>query len=706
MIAYLYRLPGWFLSPDDKPTYQVFQAVITAAENLKIECKTIDTPTLSTISVQSTISTSSFNTFDSFQAFNYIKYNSNWYQITEVTYVSDNQQVVEINGTLDLYLTWVVPMFNEQGTLLDDTIVYFNQKHLNRFIYNTNLSTTNPPKMVLYQHQFYLLNKHPTLANVGTKLLKNYYTTNNYTYANNGLTAQSNYYPGNSIASVNPNLAAYVYCLWKLNVNETNVPSPTIYPVPGALGSVNNSTGPLWWQFIQQQSWQDYYTGIYTLPLPINNWIQLTNNQVATISVPDVTGNNVTGNYNGYNSTNWACIALTVNQLFANATAFNGTYAVDGSVDEPAILNWCHGNVRMYGQDNTVDVTSFNYYVTNINSTINPATTIINQLYLYLGSFMLTISPPNMMLTNIPISLYSIYYNNSAALGTAWISSWNYNALNDAIFSIILKNELPSLTTAWGNYIDNNKNNYSMALNVTNLQCQNAQASIKMANANYGGSVASYDNVAADLLSIFKGSFGSQVASTYNASIEANTIAPNDANIQQDKLNYLQTGMKADYSRVSNMRVSAQDCPNSLYDTTYTWVYEYLPLYEQYVIINYYALNGYLLERWDKWGNWNNRVICNYVKCTNWCNAIGTYIPLVYRSGVDHLFNVGFRVWDQNGFTNGYEAVPYNTVLANAIDAGDFVYNNFERNNNNDEVCFLTNTTNDTLLSGAPTNAN
>ena len=704
MIAYLYRLPGWFLSPDDKPTYQVFQAVLNTATSSQVECETITTPTLSTISVQSTISTSTYNTFDSFQAFNYIKYKSNWYQITEVTYVSDNNQVIEINGTIDLYLTWIVSMFNEEGTVLDATIVYFNQKHLNRFVYNTNLSLTFPPKMVLYQYQFYLLNRHPTLNNAGTKLIKNYYTANNYTYATNGLSAQQNYYTNNSIAAINSNIAAYVYCLWKLNVHETNVPLPSTYPVPGALGSVNDTTGPIWWQFIQQQSWQDYYSGIYILPLPLNNWVQLTNNEVATITVPDVTGNNITGLYNGYNSANWKCIALTVNQLFANATAFNGSYAYDGSTQEPAILNWCHGNVRMYGQDNTIDVTSFNYYETNIDSTTSPATTIINQLYLYLGSFMLTISPPNTMLTNIPMSIYSSAYNNAQALGAAWITSWNYNALNDAIFSIILKNELPSLTTAWGNYIDNNKNNYSMALNVANLQCQNAQAQVLQSRAAYGGSIASYDNVFSDLLSIIKGSFGSQVANTYNLGVEANTVAPNDLDIQQDKLNYLQTGMKADYSRVSNMRVSAQDCPNALYDSTYTWIYEYLPLYEQFVVINYYALNGYILERWDKWGNWNNRQYCNYVKCTNWCNAMGTYIPLSYRSGVDHLFNIGFRVWSKAAFNNNYRAVPYNNVIAN-ITEGEYTYNNYERNENNDEICFLASTTNDNLLSGAPTNA-
>lgn len=108
-------------------------------------------------------------------------------------------------------------MFNEEGTVLDSAIVYFNQKHLNRFVYNTNLGSTSPPKMVLYQYQFYLLNRHPTLNNAGTKLMKNYYTANNYTYAENGLNAQRNYYNldtnPNSIATINSNISAYVYCL-------------------------------------------------------------------------------------------------------------------------------------------------------------------------------------------------------------------------------------------------------------------------------------------------------------------------------------------------------------------------------------------------------------------------------------------------------------------------------------------------------------
>lgn len=697
MIAYLYRLPGWFLSPDDKPTWQVFQAVLSNAQSSQVECETITTPTLSTISVQSTISTSTFNTFDSFQAFNYIKYKSNWYQITEVTYVSDNSQVIEINGTIDLYLTWIVSMFNEEGTVLDPTIVYFNQKHLNRFVYNTNLSSTSPPKMVLYQYQFYLLGIHETLKNVGSKRNKSWYHSGNYTYATSTSTiAQANYYAGNSVGAQLLTIQAFPVLIWIESTHAISLPGGSSYPFPFGIGGIGGKHGqPVWWQITEQNPiLPEYYTGIYLLPVPLNSLFAEMNHNQQTITVTDFLNQHL--NANDYNSDNDKILLGPTNQYYAIANDFNGNYASDGSITEPAILNFNHCNVRMYGQDSTVNLTAFNYYTTNIDSTTNPATTIIEQLYLYLGSFCITISPPNMTLTNIPFCLYSRKYNANS-LGTADILAWNYNPINDAIFSIIMKAEAPSTTDAWSQYMANNKNNYEMGLNIAQLMAQNAQASVKMAHASYGGSIASYDNVFSDLISIVKGSFGSQVANTYNLGIESNTIAPNDANIQQDKLNYMKTGMKADYSRVSNLRVSASSNINTLYDSSYIWIYEYIPQFEQITVINYYALNGYLLERWDAWGNWNNRTYCNYVKCSQWCNALGTYIPLSYRSGVDHLFNIGFRVWSEAAFNGSYSSVPYSSILVNSNNG---TYNNVERNENNNEVCYLCNVDNDTLISG------
>ena len=697
MITKLFRLPGWFLSPDEKPSFETF---VAATNNLTgITAKTISTPTLDTIVVQSTFTAdeSTSGKFSMFEAYNYIQYGNNWYQITEVDYVSENNNVIQVTGKLDVYLTWIMPYVQESSvTGIKDIKVYFNQKHLNRYIYNTNYDNG---LMIYYEFQFYLLAKHPQLANASTKVLKSVYTSTDYQYrtqTNTQITAQPNYY-SSIITQVNNNLESYIGILWKASSQLTSQIASN-YMVPFGIGGIEGSNQPTWLTLLNNTAWQDYWEGIYAFPVPLNCLLTEPPASTSATSVSSFINQHLSNS--NYDSDNDYIIPLASNQLYALAIGFGGLPATDNSGTEPAILNWCKCNVRMYGQDNTIDPTSFNYS--------SPAEdTVIWQLYYYLGSFMLTISPPNQMITNIPMSLYSNYYSDNSWEASNF-NAWNYNSVNDAIFSIMLKNELPSVTTAWGNYIANNKNSYGMALNITGLECQNAQAKIKEARANYGGDIAGFDNVGADLLSIFTGSFGSKVANTYNAGIEANTIVPNDADIQKQHLNYLKTGMKQDYSRVSNMRLSAQDCVNTLFDSTYTWIYEYPTPYEQVTIINYYALYGYILERWDYWSSWNNRKLCNYIKCTNWCNAMGTAIPIQYRSTVDSIFNQGFRVWNQAAFTNNnYNDVPYGSVIMNVQSTtSPLQYNNVELNQNNNEVCFLNGITEAQLLTGAPTNGN
>ena len=80
---------------------------------------------------------------------------------------------------------------------------------------------------------------------------------------------------------------------------------------------------------------------------------------------------------------------------------------------------------------------------------------------------------------------------------------------------------------------------------------------------------------------------------------------------------------------------------------------------------------------------------------------MGTFIPLAYRTSVDHVLNQGFRAWNVIAFNGTYQAVPYNQVLINSNET----YNNVEQYLNNDEVCLLDNIDNNTLLSGAPSNA-
>ena len=85
---------------------------------------------------------------------------------------------------------------------------------------------------------------------------------------------------------------------------------------------------------------------------------------------------------------------------------------------------------------------------------------------------------------------------------------------------------------------------------------------------------------------------------------------------------------------------------------------------------------------------------------------MGTFVPLAYRTSVDHVLNQGFRVWNNTTFRNvGYDAVPYELVVTSTTDTSEGHYNNVEQNYNNDEVCLLCNVNNDYLLSGAPSNA-
>ena len=67
---------------------------------------------------------------------------------------------------------------------------------------------------------------------------------------------------------------------------------------------------------------------------------------------------------------------------------------------------------------------------------------------------------------------------------------------------------------------------------------------------------------------------------------------------QEIKYSYELTGKKQDYSRTSNMRTSATSTINTLYDSSFMLVLELPPMYEQVMVVNYYALHGYKLERW------------------------------------------------------------------------------------------------------------
>lgn len=709
MVATLWSFPAWFISPDDKPSNTVFNNYLNQAQSgiFHIECQTIEAPTLSELVIQ--VGGIAWNTLISY---NYLEWQGHYYIIQDVNYVSANNNVVQIHAQIDLYLSFLVQWFDETNNTYT-TPVYFNQKHLNRFVY---LSVATGDYSINPSRQFYLLNLHEQLGNIGSKKQKQVYTVNNFNYvpAQNGSTQfpNSNYFNVNdsidSQGAIMPQ--AYPVILWQMTANSTTVANgsiegnPAVYPFPYGLGSIGLNTdvvggvsgytcNAFQWNFLLDKNvdlGNEYYTDVYLFPISLNYLqnIQLESNTFGNLTtVFNFTGwdyqqSPSTTLAKGYNSKNDPVLTLSpTNNMYAVVQGIDsGTTSPDSLLsltDEPALINYANFNARMYGQDNHIDLSSFILY--------NNAGVIqyLNGLMMYLGSFCITVSPPNMMLSNIP---YATWEKLSTS-GTNWCGVWNYNDYNDAIYSCQLKATAPSASTNWADYMAENKKSYDMSLNVSQLLAQNAQANIKVAQAKYGGSIASYDNVASDLISIISGSFGNKVASTYADSIGANVLAPNDAAIQQDKLNYLKTGMKADYTRTSNMRTSAISTINTLYDSTFCLVLEYPPLYEQVTAINYYALFGYKLERWAPFKYWLNRKYCNYVRITNFTNAFMPNYNAYYRGAIDSLLNKGIRIWNNVSFNGDYTKVPYNSVLINS----NSTYTNVELNANNDELDYLTN---------------
>ena len=719
MIATLLQLPAWFVSPDDKPSYQLFQQALATVGNstqvpglmASIECKTIDAPTLSELVIQTSAEWSNVINY------NYVKWNNNYYMIQDVSYVSANNNVVQIRCQIDIYLSFLVSYFNE--TESDIFPVFFLQKHLNRFRYNVQ-SQEIAGDYIDPQTQFYLLNLHEQLGNVGSKKEKQVYTVNDFTYQE----SQANYFANDNYFNVNSSLdsngsimpQAYPVILWQMTANSTLVTNPSgdiqsVYPFPYGLGSIglgssvigsSKNTSPFQFYFFLSTSadlGSEYYTDVYLFPISLNYLVNqnsdgLTSNTTNVYSFTGWNYGQAASSYlaQGYESQDDPVLLLSpTNHLYAFVKSINSSTTLPSTLlllqDEPALINYANFNVRIYGQDNHIDITGFRL-TSQLNA--NYENYWLNYLLIYLASFCITISPPNMMLTNIP---YDTFLSNQ--VGGFEGSIWNYNKYNDAIYSCQLKATAPSASTNWADYMAENKKSYDMSLNVSQLLAQNAQANIKVAQAKYGGSIASYDNVGADLLSIITGSFGNKVASTYADSIGANILAPNDAAIQQDKLNYLKTGMKADYTRTSNMRTSAISTINTLYDSTFCLVFEYPPIYEQMAVINYYALFGYKVERWIPFKYWNNRQVCNYVKIANFTNAVIGNNPnafnAYYRGAIDSLLNKGVRIWNQASFgSGGYEPLPYSFVIMNDLST----YNNVELHENNDELNYLINESN------------
>ena len=485
----------------------------------------------------------------------------------------------------------------------------------------------------------------------------------------------------------------------------------------------------------------DDYMGVYILPLPTTQWIPISMGDImhfipfsSVVNAPfldalsplhlNVPKGNATTLSLALENMNITPLQLTVGFVPSNNTwqclSNQGTSPFNLAVQpgdlsnmEPALMNWYRVNVRMYGQDNLINPTNFNYKcLSYFDSTINNGDNLmaptdpqyaILQLMNYLTSFQITISPPNIMVTNIPwVDLYPAY----SSTGTLYqytdnytqplfhgelnlpTDAWNYNSQSDIIFSFVVNSDIPTPSTAWSNYIANNKNNYDTALNISYLMAEQAQQNINVVKQGYMGTIGSLLNPISDLTGLINGGTIQKGFRAQAERIEATQIAPESYAEQADKYNYLAYGKEQDMTRVSNMRVSSTSSLNVENNVEYCMVAEVPPLYEQIAVVNYYALNGYLVDKWVPWCMWYNRRLCNFVSCAMFSNAMIPNISTVWKGKVDELMNKGFRVWSSNNYNQEDWTVPYDNVLLLSENQNN--YSNWELHPQDDqEINFM-----------------
>lgn len=657
MIAYIYSLPSWIANPDNKPSYQLFQTFIN--NPVTLEAKTIEQPTLTTLTIQSSY------TIENWYKYNYVKFKDLWYVIKDVSYLSENNNVVSINAELDIYLSFVISYFDTTKTF--NNLVFFKQKHLNRYFYNVDGNTC-----INFEQQFYLKNKHQALADIGKNNVKNtdWLNYQNYTGFNDGLTS----YSEETLDSVLG--IGYIYAIWTMSQNE--VAQTTINQLP-TFGLVNicmsgsgQTSGPngeaynLPWWTVLDAAGSVSYVDFIVLPTPIEyafagNSFQYVANSGLLTNIKNFAPGTLQNNSWNDNVIVWACMPQNLYYFIdTNNTEYVNNYSVFENVynSEPYIFQYCNFRVRGAGEDSIVDITYFN----NVT-----ATTFINTLY----SFVINLNHPTTQITNI---LYNVmlYYSQNINTSFSMMTPYMFNNINDVYYVLNWKLIYPSLSNNWNNYLTTNLNQYHTALNIAHYGLQKSQADL------------AFDTIKAATGAV-SGFFSGGIEGAINGAVngaESLTNGTFNELTQQTEYNYLKTGKKADMSRTSNARLATNNNAISYNNFTVSFVFECPPQYEQNLVVNYCYLNGYVLNRWEPFNYWYNRQLVNYVKCQYFTDAMMPQMNQTYKGMIDKLFNNGFRVWlPIIGIS--YETVPFNQLN---LQTGTY---NLEINQNNNEINFL-----------------
>ena len=154
MIATLYQLPAWFYTSTDKPDANTFVEAFENASMWSAEVKTLEQPTAFKIIVRVQSTNTGGTMQDNWTSMNYVYIDelTLWYKVTTVKVVQwTPTPTFDVEGEVDVYLSFMIDYFNPLDANVRTEPVYFNQKHLNRYMYENNQPVIN------YQQQFYLM---------------------------------------------------------------------------------------------------------------------------------------------------------------------------------------------------------------------------------------------------------------------------------------------------------------------------------------------------------------------------------------------------------------------------------------------------------------------------------------------------------------------------------------------------------------------
>lgn len=338
--------------------------------------------------------------------------------------------------------------------------------------------------------------------------------------------------------------------------------------------------------------------------------------------------------------------------------------------DSPFLLNYCKFNVRWCGQDGYIDLMS--YTPTYIQAVIDAG------LYTPLYSFKIAGSGAEWKLTNLNASdilpLKTIFETYPLYIPYFWNNAFR----GKPAYVIDAKNEISSYSVSWQNYLENNLNSYNLGKNIAHLNLQKSEA-----NEAFNVMRTTTDSIGIGMAGV-EDFFGN--SSGMNTIINsAQSIVDGGFDIKQNSLsyNYEKYGKKHDMTRLASQRTATQPTPLIANTEALQFRLEAPVFFERKAILNYIKLNGFILERWEPWHFWNNRVYCNFVKCAFFADSLLPHLPEVLRKKIDGIILSGLRIWNKSAFTNSFSLIPFSRVTDPLSGSNDSL------SKNDDEVDYL-----------------